>query len=825
MATASTKDDDSVGSSGSSGSFGRVFAKEVPKYDKNRMLMPSPVPSPKTIKKPLQLTKVGHDDDESTDDGERANERETEKVSRLVKMAKAQQNLMTAWFAASSGVAELPPMVPSRRKPSSLSSQKRKSTPVDLDTDDEWSQTSDAKSVSSSGMKSRSDASSLSSASSRFGFLSSIMPISSNKSVSSNKSFSGSASVFSGLSGETPKMSNVSPHKQFDPELGSIDEEIDEYNRRSSPLCTRNRWILASLLIMFLIAIIAFGISVVTSKEKPREIKTDQFETFAPAPVLPVLPIFEREPSVLPSASPSERSSTSKPSTSPSTRTPSAAPTRTSAPSTSLPSEAPTQAPSSPPTFAPSVSPTVFPTLLPTFSPSDRPSFSPSVPPTVSQFPSSAPSNPPSTIFSTTNLVLHGSEIAGVQAQEQFGYVIALSGNGKTLAIGARYYNNEGLRRAGRVEAYIFDSASQEWVTRGQPLYGRNEQDQFGFSVSLSDDGNRMAISEPGLDGENGDRAGGVRVFDWKTFSAAHIWVPVGQELQGEGRAALFGVSIKLSGNGNRLAVGSPYFSNLLNLSGRVRVFEIRSTPNVADVQMWNQLGDALDGSFSSDWFGWSLDLNQDGFHLVVGAPRNAEYGGYVRYYKFSVSGSNYGWDQVGSDIINQDDNSEPDDRFGMSVSLLSGDGLNKLIAIGSPWANVGNDGLLNNGLAVVYQRHDDNGWTRIGQPIVGTTPNEQCGQSIKLASTEDGGLLLAVGSPGYEGGEGRILYHTLTDTGEWDATNSHPTGDSPREGLGFSLDMNSNASLVAIGGPASSSPFPSAGSVKVFRRAEGGTT
>lgn len=819
MTTASTKDDDSVGSSGSSESFGRVFAREVPKYDKHRMLMPSPVPSPKMIKKPLQLTKIGHDDDESTDDCERANEREKEKISRLVKMAKAQQNLMTAWFAASSGVAELPPMVPSRRKSSSSSSQKRRSTPVDLDTDDEWSQTSDAKSVSSSGLKSRSDASSLSSANSRFGFLSSIMP------NSSNKSFSGSVSVFSGLSGETPKMSNVSPNKQFDPELGSIDEENNEYNWHSSPLCTRNRWILASLLIMFLIAIIAFGISVVISKEKPRKIKTNQLETFAPAPVLPVLPIFKREPSALPSASPSERPSTNKPSTSPSTRTPSSAPTLTSAPSTSLPSGAPTQPPSSFPTFAPSVSPTVFPTLLPTFSPSDRPSIPPSVSPTISQFPSPAPSNRPSTIFSTTNLVLHGSEIAGVQAQEQFGYVTALSGNGEILAIGSRYYNNDGLRRAGRVEAYIFDFASQEWVARGQPLYGRNEQDQFGFSVSLSDDGNRMAISEPGLDGESGDRAGGVRVFDWKTFSAAHIWVPVGQGLQGEGRAALFGVSIKLSGNGNRLAVGSPYFSNLLNLSGRVRVFEIRSTPNVADVQMWNHLGDALDGSFSSDWFGWSLDLNHDGFHLVVGAPRNAEYGGYVRYYKFSVSGSNYGWNQVGSDIINQDENSEPDDRFGMSISLLSGDGRNKLIAIGSPWANAGNDSLPNNGLAVVYQRHNDSDWTRIGQPIVGTTPNEQCGQSIKLASAEDDGLILAVGSPGYEGGKGRILYHSLTDTGNWDATNSHPTGDSSQEGLGFSLDMNANASLVAIGGPASSSPFPSAGSVKVFRRVEGSAT
>ena len=81
----------------------------------------------------------------------------------------------------------------------------------------------------------------------------------------------------------------------------------------------------------------------------------------------------------------------------------------------------------------------------------------------------------------------------------------------------------------------------------------------FGTSVSLSDDGTRLAVGQPRsgcFQHINVECSGRVRVFELQSGS----WVQIGSDIIG----TLFdhtGQSVSLSGDGERLAVGSPIHS------------------------------------------------------------------------------------------------------------------------------------------------------------------------------------------------------------------------------------------------------------------------
>ena len=99
-----------------------------------------------------------------------------------------------------------------------------------------------------------------------------------------------------------------------------------------------------------------------------------------------------------------------------------------------------------------------------------------------------------------------------------------------------------------------------------QDIDGEAAGDQSSVSVSLSSDGSKVAIGAHGNDG-NGGNAGHVRIFE-------HIggsWSQIGQDIDGEAAGDQSGVSVSLSSDGSKVAVGSP---GNTNLTGHVRIFE-----------------------------------------------------------------------------------------------------------------------------------------------------------------------------------------------------------------------------------------------------------
>jgi len=288
-----------------------------------------------------------------------------------------------------------------------------------------------------------------------------------------------------------------------------------------------------------------------------------------------------------------------------------------------------------------------------------------------------------------------------------FGHHLSLSGDGNTLAVGASgedsnatgLNNNQAdnsIESSGAVYVYTKNAGtwSQQAYIKSPSL--PNTYDVFGLGLSLSDDGNTLAISAQGEDssaigigGNNADNSvtnsGAVYVFKrtGNTWTQQTYLKP-----SNTGAEDRFGYSISLSGDGTTLAVGS-YIEDSATTgingnqadntsvdSGAVYVYS-QSTG------IWSQQAYVkASNTEAGDFFGVSVSLSDDGNTLAVGAygedssltgvggnqlDNAAIYAGAA--YVFSRTTGT--WSQQ---AYIKASNTEAQDYFGYSL-ILSGDG------------------------------------------------------------------------------------------------------------------------------------------------------
>ena len=106
----------------------------------------------------------------------------------------------------------------------------------------------------------------------------------------------------------------------------------------------------------------------------------------------------------------------------------------------------------------------------------------------------------------------------------------------------------------------------------GGGINGSAAHDFSGSAVSMSQDGLRVAIGSSLSDGSAKKNAGHVRVFGWN--SASSSWDQVGADIDGASALDQFGRAISLSDDGDLVAVGAPFWSD--EEKGRVRVFSLK---------------------------------------------------------------------------------------------------------------------------------------------------------------------------------------------------------------------------------------------------------
>lgn len=142
--------------------------------------------------------------------------------------------------------------------------------------------------------------------------------------------------------------------------------------------------------------------------------------------------------------------------------------------------------------------------------------------------------------------------VAGA-ANDWFGYSIAMSSDGSTIAVGAVYATVDGNKAQG--SASVFARQGGKWsLEKTLTAQDGAAGDLFGYSVSLSADGGTLAVGATGADaGGNADQGTAT------VFTRGGGWAPQAVLTAATPAAkANFGTSVALSSDGNTLAVGGP---------------------------------------------------------------------------------------------------------------------------------------------------------------------------------------------------------------------------------------------------------------------------
>ena len=162
-----------------------------------------------------------------------------------------------------------------------------------------------------------------------------------------------------------------------------------------------------------------------------------------------------------------------------------------------------------------------------------------------------------------------GLDIDGEAANDIFGSSVSISADGTTFIAGA-YLNDGNGDRSGHVRVYKYSSAVARYSQVGLDINGEASGDQFGFSVSISADGNAFIVGGNLNDG-NGGNSGHVRVYKYN--STVNGYAQFGQDINGEAVSDWFGYSVSISADGATVGVGTPYNDGSGSNSGHVRVY------------------------------------------------------------------------------------------------------------------------------------------------------------------------------------------------------------------------------------------------------------
>ena len=391
------------------------------------------------------------------------------------------------------------------------------------------------------------------------------------------------------------------------------------------------------------------------------------------------------------------------------------------------------------------------------------------------------------------------SNTDGANGGDRFGNSLSISGDGNTLVVGAPNEDSPstGINPADQTTNSQFSSGavyvftrdanggwSQQAYIKASNAEGVNdamlgwEADQFGYSTSLSNDGNTLVVGAPGEDSsiggvntpgaqaDNGrSKSGAVYVFTrsgntWTQQAYVKASIPASGEN--------FGISISISSDGTRFAVGA---SGRFSGNGRVYLFDYEGAN-------WSQQQVVTASNIDAyDNFGLAVALSGDGNTLAVGANREDSNaaginGGAITEadnsmtdagaaYVFSFDGSS--WSQQ---AYIKASNPDAKDYFGHVVALNADGNILVVTATGEDSAGTGIDSSMQDdnsmtdaGAAYVFVRDAGGAWT---QQAYIKASNTQAGDvfggsfwakygSSTLGLSADGNTLV-IGAPG-EGG------------------------------------------------------------------------
>ncbi|SDJ85497.1 FG-GAP repeat-containing protein [Halovenus aranensis] len=246
------------------------------------------------------------------------------------------------------------------------------------------------------------------------------------------------------------------------------------------------------------------------------------------------------------------------------------------------------------------------------------------------------------------------------EENDELGDAVSLSADGTSVVAGATGSDRNG-QNAGA--AYVFTQTEEGWErqTALVPDDG-DENDRFGASAAVSNDGTTAVVGASLDDDPNGTEGGSAYVFSRVDGS----WQQQARLAPADGDTAEnFGRSVALSGDGKNAVVGCPGDGSQESpLRGSAYVFAR------ADGEWQQQTALLADDGDTGDELGYSVAVSGDGTTAVVGARREEEPNG-------QNAGAAYVFTRGGDDWQQQTkltaSNGEPGDFFGGAVTVSDG--------------------------------------------------------------------------------------------------------------------------------------------------------
>jgi len=359
---------------------------------------------------------------------------------------------------------------------------------------------------------------------------------------------------------------------------------------------------------------------------------------------------------------------------------------------------------------------------------------------------------------------------------------VGLSGDGSVLVF-ATLYITLSEESVGDVSMYKYSDEGKQWEPLGNSIPGGKIGNFAGLKVSVSDDGDTVAIGSRYFGSKGLIERGRVRVFRFNSLIST--WEQIGSSIIGETNLNHMGSDVELSPDGSHLIVGA---------TGQ-ELARIYSYDNGIDT--WVQIGTDITGEISGDWSGFSVGISVTNtfIRVAIGAILNdggeGEDTGSVRLYDYnSISGQ---WEQVGADIKGEDGETlnfaeryyHVGDRAGFSLSL-SDDG--NRIAVGSPFNNA-NTEYYGGHTRLFDLDRQTNDWAEVAENIfIGNDSYTLSGYSLDMS--RDGNFLI-IGVPGIDsrGGFGRSSVNVWRGCGRMapqpsQMTSSPSVSISPSQGV-----------------------------------------
>lgn len=364
-----------------------------------------------------------------------------------------------------------------------------------------------------------------------------------------------------------------------------------------------------------------------------------------------------------------------------------------------------------------------------------------------------------------------GIDILGENDGDRFGWSTSISADGYTITVSATSHNNA----RGHVRIFTWDGTN--WIQKGTEVEGEAATDGSGVAISLSNDGNLVAIGARANDGY-GTNSGHVRIYEWN----GSAWVQKGQDIDGKSSYEESGRAVSISGDGTTVAIGSPDDTNISD-PGTARVYRWDGSTS------WVQLGVDLTGAHTNEYFGHSLSLSDNGNTLAVGGYENSVAGsGKGRVAIYDWNGST--WTQRGSDLYGENQG----DDFGFSVSITP-DGNTFATGAVLNWRTQGDEG------RVYVYTWNGSSWVSLASGVLGEYSWEQFGYSVSIS---DDGTRFIGGGPREENSTplpGRIEVNEWDGT-QWNQIASDYKGALDGEWFGHSVGLSANGKIFVSGAP-----------------------